>query len=200
MSRTSDTPLARLRDRHRDKATVYTVLVLGALLWSFPLVTAVRESVARGGFVNYAFLVCSVGAMAAYAFTKLVFPGRDTLYHLALISLGVPATALIVPVHWIIGQGEGEFPPQAVERLDALAGWMERHGESVHGTRPGLKLWQFHGPSTVRGLQDGGSRLYLHPSMRPYERITVRGLPVARVREVTPLRSAGPWSARSRPS
>lgn len=131
MSRTSDTPLARLRDRRRDNATVYTVLVLGALLWSFPLVTAVRESVAHGGFGNYltvltgefnqvslarafanslliaalhAFLVCSVGAMAAYAFTKLVFPGRDTLYHLALIFLAVPAMALIVPVYWITGQ------------------------------------------------------------------------------------------------
>lgn len=95
--------------------------------------------------------------------------------------------------------GEGEFPPQAVERLDALAGWMERHGESVHGTEPGLKLWQFHGPSTVRRLPDGGSRLYLHLTMRPYEQITVRGLPVARVREVTLLGTgtALEWSVQA---
>ncbi|UUN30594.1 carbohydrate ABC transporter permease [Streptomyces sp. FIT100] len=127
----SDVPLSRLRQRGRDNATVYTVLVVGALLWAFPLVTAVRESVAHGGFRNYltvltgtfngvslvralanslliaalhALLVCGVGAMAAYAFAKLAFPGRETLYHLVLIFLAVPAVAVIVPVYWITGQ------------------------------------------------------------------------------------------------
>ncbi|MEU2428298.1 carbohydrate ABC transporter permease [Streptomyces sp. NPDC007861] len=127
----SDVPLSRLRQRGRDNATVYTVLVVGALLWAFPLVTAVRESVAHGGFGNYptvltgtfngvslvralanslliaalhALLVCGVGAMAAYAFSKLAFPGRETLYHLVLIFLAVPAVAVIVPVYWITGQ------------------------------------------------------------------------------------------------
>lgn len=127
----STVPLSRLRQRGRDNAAVYTVLVVGALLWSFPLVTAVRESVAHGGIGNYATvltgtfngvglvrafansllvaalhagLVCAVGSMAAYAFTKLSFPGRETLYHLALIFLAVPAVAVIVPVYWITGQ------------------------------------------------------------------------------------------------
>ncbi|UNM12787.1 carbohydrate ABC transporter permease [Streptomyces formicae] len=127
----SDVPLSRLRRRGRDNATVYTVLVVGALLWAFPLITAVRESVAHGGFGNYltvltgtfngvsllralanslliaalhALLVCAVGAMAAYAFSKLTFPGRETLYHLVLIFLAVPAVAVIVPVYWITGQ------------------------------------------------------------------------------------------------
>jgi alpha-L-fucosidase len=80
--------------------------------------------------------------------------------------------------------GEGEFPPQAVERLEALAAWTSRHGESVQGVQPGLELWQFPGPSTRRILPDGTTRLYLHLTSRPYERVAVRGLPVARVGRV----------------
>ncbi|UUN30593.1 alpha-L-fucosidase [Streptomyces sp. FIT100] len=96
--------------------------------------------------------------------------------------------------------GEGDFPPQAVERLEALAGWMERHAESIHGTEAGLELWQFHGPSTRRALAGGATRLYLHLTMRPYERITVRGMPVNRVRGVTLLGSGDPlvWTAHAR--
>lgn len=96
--------------------------------------------------------------------------------------------------------GEGEFPPEAVERLEALAGWMERHAESIHGTEAGLELWQFHGPSTRRLFPDGSSRLYLHLTMRPYEQITVRGLPVSRIREVTLLGTGDrlTWSAEPR--
>jgi alpha-L-fucosidase len=97
--------------------------------------------------------------------------------------------------------GDGEFPPQAVERLDALARWMGSHAESVHAVRPGLALHQFHGPSTLRATAEG-TRLYLHLTMRPYERITVRGLPVGRVQRVT-LLSTGEeleWSTQTRKS
>ena len=96
--------------------------------------------------------------------------------------------------------GDGEFPPEAVERLEALAGWLERNGESVHGTEPGLTLWQFHGPSTRRTGPDGGTRLYLHLVTRPYERVTVRGLPVSRIERVTLLDGNRPlpWQAQPR--
>ena len=53
MSTAIDNPLARLRQRPRDNAAVYTVLVIGSLLWAFPLISAVRQSVAHGGFGNY---------------------------------------------------------------------------------------------------------------------------------------------------
>jgi alpha-L-fucosidase len=81
-------------------------------------------------------------------------------------------------------RGDGSLPREAVERLEALAGWFENHGESVHGTEPGLELWQFHGPSTRRTGPDGSSRLYLHLTARPYERVVVRGLPVDRIAAV----------------
>ena len=95
--------------------------------------------------------------------------------------------------------GDGEFPPEAVERLEALAGWLERNGESVHGTAPGLTLWQFHGPSTRRTGPDGGTRLYLHLVTRPYERVTVRGLPVSRIERVTLLDGNRPLSWQAQP-
>ncbi|WP_433214437.1 carbohydrate ABC transporter permease [Microtetraspora malaysiensis] len=125
------TPLRALRQRRRDSVAVYGILLAGAALWLFPLVTAVRASIAHGGVANYwtvltstyngvsllgafvnslivaalhAILVCGVGALAAYAFSKIRFPGRETLYHAVLIFLAVPGVAIIVPVYWITGQ------------------------------------------------------------------------------------------------
>ena len=96
--------------------------------------------------------------------------------------------------------GQGEFPPQAVERLEAIAGWLERHAESVQGTDPGLTLWQFHGPSTRRALPNGGTRIYLHLVTRPYERVTVRGMPVTRIGGVTLLGDGREMAWQAQPS
>jgi ABC-type glycerol-3-phosphate transport system permease component len=124
------TALHQLRARGRDNATVYAVLVIGAALWLFPLISTVRQSLQFGGFHNYltvlttdyngvnlirAFanslliaaltvvLTCGIGAMAGYAFSKIDFPGRETLYHVGLLLLAVPAVAIMVPVYWITG-------------------------------------------------------------------------------------------------
>jgi len=72
--------------------------------------------------------------------------------------------------------GDGNLPPEQVERLDVVTSWMDRHSEAVHGSSPGLEPWQFYGPSTRRG-----DRLYLFCLSRPYESVTVRGVPVRRV-------------------
>jgi ABC-type glycerol-3-phosphate transport system permease component len=123
-------PLLRLRERRRDNVAVYGVLVIGAALWLFPLISTVRQSMQFGGFHNYltvlttdyngvnlirAFgnslliaaltvvLTCGIGALAGYAFSKIDFPGRETLYHAGLLLLAVPAVAIIVPVYWITG-------------------------------------------------------------------------------------------------
>jgi ABC-type glycerol-3-phosphate transport system permease component len=124
------TALHQLRGRARDNVTVYAVLVIGAALWLFPLFSTVRQSLQFGGFHNYltvlttnyngvnlirAFanslliaaltvvLTCGIGAMAGYAFSKIDFPGRETLYHAGLLLLAVPAVAIMVPVYWITG-------------------------------------------------------------------------------------------------
>ena len=36
-------PLHQLRERGRDNVTVYAVLVIGAALWLFPLISTVRN-------------------------------------------------------------------------------------------------------------------------------------------------------------
>ena len=54
-----------------------------------------------------------------------------------------------------------------------------RRQDAVVGTEPGLEPWQFYGPSTRRG-----NTTYLHLLMRPYETVTVRGLPIKKVKGV----------------
>jgi len=81
-------------------------------------------------------------------------------------------------------RGDGSLPPEQVERLDAITRWMDRHHDAIHDTRAGLEPWQFYGPSTRRG-----NRIHLFVLMRPYDTVTVRGLPVRRVRRATVLAS-----------
>lgn len=129
MSSTAN-PLHQVHQRPRDRATVYAILVIGAALWLFPLVATLRQSVQYGGFHNYltvlttdyngvnlirafanslviasltVLLTCGIGALAAYAFAKIDFVGREVLYHLSLLLLAVPAVAIMVPVYWITG-------------------------------------------------------------------------------------------------
>lgn len=88
---------------------------------------------------------------------------------------------------------DGQLPPEQVDRLEAIAGWMEANGESILGTTPGLEPWQFYGPSTRRG-----DTFYLHLLMRPYETVSVRGVPIARVRSVRAVASGKALRYRTR--
>jgi alpha-L-fucosidase len=81
--------------------------------------------------------------------------------------------------------GDGRLPPEQLERLEAIAGWMAANNESIVGTTPGLEPWQWYGPSTQR---DG--TVYLHTLMRPYDSITVRGVHIRRVRSVRAVSTA----------
>ena len=47
--------------------------------------------------------------------------------------------------------GDGSLPAEQIERLDAIASWMDRHADAIHDTTPGLEPWQFHGPTTRKG-------------------------------------------------
>jgi alpha-L-fucosidase len=77
-------------------------------------------------------------------------------------------------------RGDGSLPPEQIERLDAITSWMATHRDAVHATNAGLEPWQFYGPSTRRD-----DRIHLFCLMRPYDTVTVRGLPVKRVERVT---------------
>jgi alpha-L-fucosidase len=76
--------------------------------------------------------------------------------------------------------GDGRIPLLQQERLLAVQKWMSRYGESIIGTRSGLEPWQFYGSSTRRD-----NFYYLHLLMKPYETISVRGIPIKRVKSVT---------------
>jgi alpha-L-fucosidase len=80
--------------------------------------------------------------------------------------------------------GDGALPDAHIERLDAVTRWMATHREAVVGVSPGLEPWQFYGPSTRRG-----STVYCMALARPYEGITVRGVPVKRLKSATVLGS-----------
>jgi len=89
--------------------------------------------------------------------------------------------------------GDGHLPSVQVERLAAIADWMDAYGASVLDTAPGLEPWQFYGPSTRRG-----NRFYLHLLQRPYDTVTVRGVPIRRVRAIRELRSGAALPFRTR--
>jgi alpha-L-fucosidase len=89
--------------------------------------------------------------------------------------------------------GDGALPPEHLERLDAIAAWMARNGESIAGTQSGLEPWQFYGPSTRRG-----NRVYLHLVMRPYESVSVRGVRVRQVKSARVLGSGAPLRIHKR--
>lgn len=91
-------------------------------------------------------------------------------------------------------KGDGSLPQEQVERLESIAGWMASNRESINDTAPGLEPWQFYGPSTKRD-----NALYLYLLARPYESVTVRGIPIRRIRSAGVLgsKSGLEWSTRS---
>jgi len=105
--------------------------------------------------------------------------GRDLLHTLCEVT-GKGGNLLLN----VSPMGSGAIPPEQVERLETIGEWMRRNGEAVHDVEPGLEPWQFYGASTRRG-----ERTYLLCLMRPYDVVTVRGVPVKRVRAATELAS-----------
>ncbi len=80
--------------------------------------------------------------------------------------------------------GDGSIMPEQRAILGAMQRWLSQNGASIVGTEPGLDAWQFYGPSTRRG-----ETIYLHLLMRPYETVTVRGIPIKKVRRASVLAS-----------
>jgi alpha-L-fucosidase len=75
-------------------------------------------------------------------------------------------------------QPDGVFPPAAIERLDAIGGWMRVNGESIYGTKAGPFGKAFPwGRCTSKVLADGRTRLYLHVFEWPADgKLTFLGL------------------------
>jgi len=102
---------------------------------------------------------------------------REIIHRLAeVVSRGGNLLLNVSPM------GSGALPAAQIERLEALAAWIERHRESVIGVEPGLEAWQFGGLSTRRG-----QRVYLILPFRPYDSVAVRGVPLTKVKAVSCL-------------
>jgi alpha-L-fucosidase len=78
-------------------------------------------------------------------------------------------------------RGDGTFPPEAIERLEAVGAWMDVYGESIWGTERGPVQGQAPVRSTVKG-----DTLYLHLFDYATRAIEVSGVasPVRSLRRV----------------
>jgi alpha-L-fucosidase len=92
-------------------------------------------------------------------------------------------------------RGDGSLPPEQLERLAAVAAWMDRCGASILDTTPGLEPWQHYGPSTRREAE---GVVYAHVLARPYETVTLRGLPIRRVEAVADVATGAALPFRTR--
>ncbi len=71
----------------------------------------------------------------------------------------------------------GEFPPEAVMRLEEIGKWMSANGDSIHGTQASPFHYLYWGRCTQRSMPDGVTRLYLHVFDWPADnRLHVPGL------------------------
>jgi alpha-L-fucosidase len=73
-------------------------------------------------------------------------------------------------------RADGSLPDEQVSRRGDVAVWMSAHADAIHDTSRGLQAWQFYGPSTRRG-----DTTFLFCVMRPYEQVSVRGVPISKV-------------------
>ncbi len=94
---------------------------------------------------------------------------------------------------------DGTFPPEQVERLEALGDWIARHEEAVFSTEAGLPAGHLYGTST---LSHDRETLYVTLFDRPWDEFAVKGIrnAVKRVSVVgsgteLPFRKVGgaPW-------
>jgi len=109
------------------RIVMYAVLVFLAVLWLYPIGVALYKSVQVGGWHNYSvvlnhptfnywhaignsFLLAGVSSivimilasLAGYAFSKMRFRGRETIYRLLLACLAVPIAAVVTPLFFTI--------------------------------------------------------------------------------------------------
>ncbi len=83
--------------------------------------------------------------------------------------------------------GQGRLLPWQRERLETIAGWMQRHAEAVIGTERGLAPGQFYGPTTRRDRTT-----YLFCPMRPQESVTLRQVRGRRIESIRAVGSGRP--------
>ncbi|UKS24632.1 carbohydrate ABC transporter permease [Paenibacillus sp. HWE-109] len=113
----------------KERVGVQIFVFAVALLWVFPIVVALKNSLAVNGFANYTYLfthevggikiykpfinsvvvaaggtalILIIGTLSAFAFSKLVFFGQKWLYGFVLMCLSIPGVVVLVPFFYIL--------------------------------------------------------------------------------------------------
>lgn len=113
----------------REKVLVYMFFGVVSLLWIFPLYSAIRNSLLVNGIDNYIYVLTRkiadipiyltfinsllialgnalfgllIGSLAAYAFSKIPFKGKEGIYIAVLMCLSIPAAVTLVPFFFIL--------------------------------------------------------------------------------------------------
>lgn len=111
--------------RKVDAIILGIILLIMAVIWLVPVYSAIERSLVFNGFQNYvalftepiagitiyqtyinsfinaighAFFVLTISSLSGFAFSKLSFTGKNTIYYMVIICLAVPGTAVIVPL------------------------------------------------------------------------------------------------------
>lgn len=114
--------------RKRERAIMFALLAMLAVLWALPLIAAVARAFAFNGVQNFidvifndiggvslartyantfviailhAFCVVVVSALAGYGFYIFEFRLKTVFYFAVLVFLAVPATSILVPLFFI---------------------------------------------------------------------------------------------------
>lgn len=112
----------------REKLFMRVCVYILGLVWMLPIVSALLNSLKVDGFLNYyyvltrdfggvtifrtvwnsalvaaghAFFVTVISALAGFAFSKVRFFGKETIYALVLMCLAVPVILMVIPYFYI---------------------------------------------------------------------------------------------------
>lgn len=113
----------------RAGATIlmYAVLTFLVILWLYPLWVALSKSLAIGGWDNYTtvlnhpvfhywkaignsalmaggstLVIVAIASLGGFAFSKMRFRGRETLYRVLLATMAVPVAAVVTPLFFTV--------------------------------------------------------------------------------------------------
>ncbi len=75
--------------------------------------------------------------------------------------------------------GSGELPPTQIERLNQIAVWLKGNQNAIVESKAGVEPWQFYGPTTRKD-----NKIHLFLLMRPYDFVTLRGVPIRQIKSV----------------
>lgn len=101
----------------------YSVLLVTAIVWMYPIGLAVYKSVSVGGWGNYSTVlhhetfhyweaisnsfvmaitatagIVTIASLGGYAFSKMTFRGRDVLYNLLVACMAVSIASVVTPL------------------------------------------------------------------------------------------------------